>query len=54
MAGKGSGRYHARQQCSDELMQLKWDLAFEKDEAKKQEILDKIKELEAKNATKEG
>ena len=30
MTGKGSGRLHARQQCSDDEMQSNWDRAFGK------------------------
>jgi hypothetical protein len=44
--GKGSGRYHTRQQISEEVMNLRWDLAFTKCPLLKAEIKAKLKQLE--------
>jgi hypothetical protein len=50
--GKGDARYKDRQQCSTEIMELRWKLAFEdltNDEVFAIEA--KIKELETKCTT---
>lgn len=49
-AGKGSERYKDRQQISDEMMALRWDLSFARDELTRSKILKEIQDLEDKEA----
>lgn len=43
--GKGDRRYKDRQQCSDDVMELRWKLAFD-NELTPDEVLEIIKKIE--------
>lgn len=46
-AGKGSENYHNRQQCSNKMMDLRYSLAFAKDDETRDRLKKEIAELEA-------